>query len=143
MGKAKNRKNQLARSRAKIQARQSSPEHDPDAPIPPEMVQTYMEIHQWAAHHPEDAERVLTLTLDDDIVTITAGIAWADELGLPADQCKHQAGLIQTWSVLTGYLYLFDWPEPIAAMSPHEIVDNCRQMREQGLIPRPRKDDRT
>lgn len=123
---------QMRQARALVFADPDSA-HDDEIP-PPEAVDAYLRAYEWMARNPEAATTVMDMKVDE-IFHSLVGIAYADELGHPEDQCLMIAEMIRTWNILNGFKYFMEWTTPVAAMSPHQIIEQARQDRADGVIP--------
>lgn len=132
MSKAKKR---MTKSRSRI-ASQQQLRHDPQSAPPPELVDAYVEVQQWAAEHPREATELRELD-EDVIASLVSAIAFPDQFGLSDTACDNAAIMIKRWAVLTGVVYLYEWREPLGTLSPQQIIAKIRADRDAGLIAKP------
>lgn len=137
----------LQRDRAQREAAMAAPRYpmvvDTDAQSslsaglgspPPEVVDLYVDVFQWAHENPDLAAEMDALT-EHDIANWVAGIAYAEKFGFQDWDCIEHARQIQYWAVLKGIVYLFEWPKAIAQMSAPEVVAAIHADRLAGKIP--------
>ncbi len=146
----KSGKRRMARSRARLANRDTDQRadladtlapalHDPDTPIPDALVDRYVEVAQHIVEHPDEAAELAALS-DDEIYAMVTGIAHHDTFRFSPDHCLRVARIIQEWAIMNSVVYLYEWPDPIGAMTPEQIVDAIRGDRDAGLIPLPPQD---
>lgn len=124
---AEERLEQQRRLRAKVRTRGAatrSTKPEDDVP-PPEAVDAYVEVSQWAAENPEAAED-LACFVDSDWAGPMAGIAFPERYNFPQEQINDVAWKFRAWHILNGFKYTLDWPVPIASMSIEEIITELR-----------------
>lgn len=139
MSKAKKR---MAKSRRQLAqggpSRSQAPlVHDGDSAPPPELIDLYIEIAEFTEASPT-AAAMIAETTELHIAGIMTGIAWSDHYGYPEDECLRNAKMVKWWAVMNGFVYLFDWPEPIGTMTDERIVAQARADRGAGIIPLPK-----
>jgi hypothetical protein len=132
--KPQQRRDAERKLRAKIRDRSASLRSsrlEDDTP-PPEAVEVYVQVFEWAAQNPDAAED-LACFVESDWVGPMAGLAYPERFNFPEEQQRDVAWKFRAWHVLNGLKYTLDWPKPVAAMSEDEII---AQLRADGLAGR-------
>lgn len=137
------KKSRLARSRHRVQQQLLNPKpvtglhrHNPDRPAqaPESMRRAYQQAQEWALQHPAEAAAIQQQS-ENSIYSLVQGIANAERLDFPQEECEKAARVIQLWCIFNGIVYLYDWPVEVASMSEQEIIDACRADLASGQLP--------
>ena len=96
----------------------------------------YMDAALAMLEDPAYAAEVAAIP-EDTMWGLCAGIAWADELGLPDHECLDIAATVKLWAVLHQMDYMYEWPERVVSLSDQEFLDKLRADKAAGLIPKP------
>lgn len=117
----------------KLQQRLDRLPYETDVPSP-QAVDAYIDAYQWAADNPEKAAEVVAIPVED-IEHFVVGIAYSEKLAHPDEEIEKVAGVIQTWHILNGFKYFYDWwTVPIAAMTVEEIVAQIKADKAAGRV---------
>ena len=99
------------------------------------MLPYYVEVVERTLQDPKRSADIADL--DEQIYPLIVGIAYADQFGHSIESQRAVADLIKEWHVLNGYCYLYEWPDPIAAMTEDQVIAAIRAERDSGRIPPP------